>query len=72
MPLRPGHTPAVVSQNIQEFTGGPKYEQTSKKFGARKAHQQAVAVALSNARKDGVGKQNTPGAMNTAQRSVAD
>lgn len=50
MPLKAGSSQAVVSQNIREFTGGKTYQKTQKKFGASKAHKQAVAVALRSAR----------------------
>jgi hypothetical protein len=51
MPLKPGSSQPVISQNIREFNTGPTYAKTAAKFGAAKANKQAVAVALSNARK---------------------
>ena len=51
MPLQPGSSQTVVSDNIREFSHGQTYQKTQRKFGASKAHKQAVAVALSNARK---------------------
>ena len=47
MPLTPG---APVGDTIREFQTGKTYAKTSKKFGAAKAHKQAVAVALKNRR----------------------
>jgi hypothetical protein len=51
MPLKPGSSKRVVSSNIREFHGGPTYEHTKSKFGKKRADAQAVAVALSSARK---------------------
>ena len=51
MPLKPGSSQAVVSQNIREFHTGPTYQHTKEKFGKARADKQAVAVALSNARR---------------------
>lgn len=51
MPLKRGTSNSVKSENIKEFTRGPTYAKTRKKFGARRAHKQAVAVAMSEARK---------------------
>jgi hypothetical protein len=51
MPLQPGKSREIVSQNIREFHGGPTYERTKKKFGKKTADKQAVAAALSNARR---------------------
>ena len=48
MPLKPG---APVGQSIRELKTGSTYAQTAGKFGAKKAHKQSVAIALSNARK---------------------
>lgn len=50
-PLKPGSSPKTISSNIREFHEGPTYEHTLQKFGKDKANKQAVAVALSNARK---------------------
>ena len=50
MPLKPG---APVGDTIREFKTGATYARTTKKFGAAKAHKQAVAVALHNRRKGG-------------------
>lgn len=51
MPLTPGKSKKVISKNISELHGGNTYSKTSKKFGKKKADKQAVAIALSNARK---------------------
>lgn len=51
MPLIKSGSKAAVSKNISEFHGGKTYNKTTAKFGKRKADLQAVAVALSNARK---------------------
>jgi hypothetical protein len=55
MPLKPGKSQAIVSQNIEEFHRGETYQRTKAKFGKDKANKQAVAVALSKA-----GKSNRP------------
>jgi hypothetical protein len=51
MPLKPGKSRKVVSENIREFHGGKTYRRTEAKFGKKKADAQAVAAAMSNARK---------------------
>ena len=53
MPLTPG---APVGDTIREFSAGKTFQRTTKKFGASKAHKQAVAVALQNRRKGKRGK----------------
>lgn len=53
MPLKPGSSKAVVSQNISEFHTGKTYAHTAAKFGKDRANKQAIAVALSTARKYG-------------------
>lgn len=53
MPLREGNSPKIVSQNIREFHTGKTYAHTLSKFGKAKANKQAIAVALSTARKYG-------------------
>jgi hypothetical protein len=50
MPLKSGKSKKVVSGNISEFHKGKTYAATKKKFGAKKANAQAIAVALSTAR----------------------
>lgn len=51
MPLRPGSSRKVISANISEFAKGKTFAKTSLKFGKKRALKQAVAVALSSARK---------------------
>jgi hypothetical protein len=51
MPLKKGSSSKVVSANIRELHGGKTYARTAAKFGKEKANKQAVAIALSQARK---------------------
>lgn len=51
MPLRKGKSKKVVSQNISELHSGKTYTATKSKFGKKKADKQAVAIAMSTARK---------------------
>jgi len=51
MPLKPGKSKKVVSENISEFHKGETYSKTKKKFGKEKADKQAVAVAMNKKRK---------------------
>ncbi len=51
MPLKKGKSKAVVSDNISEFHKGPTYAKTKAKHGKNTADKQAVAVAMSTARK---------------------
>jgi|WetSurMetagenome_2_1015567.scaffolds.fasta_scaffold15368_16 hypothetical protein len=51
MPLKKGKSDKVIGENISEFRKGEKFAKTEKKFGADKARRQAIAVALSQARK---------------------
>lgn len=51
MPLKPGKSKKVVSENISEFHKGPTFAKTAKKFGKKTADRQAVAAALSTKRK---------------------
>jgi hypothetical protein len=51
MPIQPGHSQKTISHNIEELHEGPQYARTKKKFGAKKANAQAVAIALSESRK---------------------
>ena len=53
MPLKKSKSKKVISENIVEFHEGKTYASTLKKFGKKKADQQAVAVALSTAREAG-------------------
>lgn len=55
MPLKKGSSQATISENISEFHKGATYGKTQEKFGKAKADKQAVAVALSTARKSGGG-----------------
>ena len=51
MPLKSGSSPATVSTNIKELHTGKTFAHTAEKFGKERADKQAVAIALSNARK---------------------
>lgn len=51
MPLKKGKSKKVISSNISEFHTGKTYAKTKAKFGKAKADKQAVAVALSTARR---------------------
>ena len=51
MPLKQGSSQAPVSQNIRELHKGATYASTKAKYGKHRADQQAVAIALANARK---------------------
>ena len=51
MPLIQSAKPKDVSQNISEFHTGKTYAHTKAKFGKKDADRQAIAVALSTARK---------------------
>jgi Family of unknown function (DUF6496) len=51
MPLKSGSSTQTVSHNIEELHSGPTYAHTKGKFGAERANKQAVAIALSEARK---------------------
>lgn len=53
MPLYKGTSRKTISKNISEFSGGKTYSHTARKFGKAKARKQAIAVALSQARKSG-------------------
>jgi hypothetical protein len=48
MPLRKGGK-KYVGSNIKEFMTGKTYKKTKRKFGAKKARKQAIAVALKTA-----------------------
>ena len=51
MPLKRGSSQKTVSSNIRELHGGKTYARTAAKFGKEKANDQAIAIALSEARK---------------------
>ncbi len=51
MPLKFGSDKRVVSENISELRSGKTYAHTKEKFGKDRANKQAVAIALSQARK---------------------
>src|SRR5215472_4559523 len=53
MPLEAGKSQAVISRNISELHTGKTFAKTKKKFGAKKAHKQSIAIAMSKAREDG-------------------
>ncbi len=53
MPLKRGASQSTVSQNISELHKGKTFARTRRKFGKKKADKQAVAIALSQARKSG-------------------
>jgi hypothetical protein len=50
MPLLKGKSKKVIKKNFREFGEGKTYAATKKKFGARKANKQRIAVVLSTAR----------------------
>jgi hypothetical protein len=50
MPLEKGRSQKTISKNISELHTGKTYAHTAKKFGAKKAQKQSVAIALSKAR----------------------
>lgn len=53
MPLAEGKSRETVSTNISELHSGKTYAHTKQKFGKEKADKQAVAIAMSQARKSG-------------------
>lgn len=56
MPLKKGTSQKTISKNIGELHGGKTYSHTMEKFGKAKADKQAVAIALSEARKSNKAK----------------
>lgn len=53
MPLKKGKSKKTISSNISEFHKGKTFAHTAAKFGKAKANKQAIAVAMSTARKSG-------------------
>lgn len=53
MPLRKGTSRKTISNNIREFHTGKTFRRTEQKFGRATAERQAVAAALSTARRRG-------------------
>lgn len=53
MPLKKGTSRKTISENIREFRKGETYARTARKYGTERAKRQAIAVALSQARKSG-------------------
>jgi hypothetical protein len=53
MPLKKGKSGKKISSNISEFSKGPTFKKTKAKFGADKAHQQAIAAAMNQAGESG-------------------
>lgn len=51
MPLKKGKSKKVLQENIREFHKGKTFAKTKKKFGAKKAQKQAVAVAFAMRKK---------------------
>ena len=51
MPLKKGKSKKIINENISEFHTGKTYSATKAKFGKVKADKQAIAVAMSQARK---------------------
>ena len=51
VPLHPGSSNKVKSENISEFHTGPTYAHTKAKFGKARADAQAIAAAYANAKR---------------------
>ncbi len=51
MPLKTGKSQKTISSNISELHKGKTYAKTAKKFGKNKAQKQAIAIAMSKAKK---------------------
>ena len=56
MPLTSGTSNDVVSANISELHGGKTYARTKRRYGKKKAHKQAIAIALSKKRESATKK----------------
>lgn len=50
MPLQEGSSKKTISSNIAELHHAKTFSRTAKKFGKKKAEQQAVAIAFEKAR----------------------
>jgi len=53
MPLQKGKSKKTIGKNIAELHSGKTFAKTAAKFGKDKANKQAIAIALSEARKSG-------------------
>jgi hypothetical protein len=51
MPLKRGKGKKTFRSNVREFTKGPTFAKTSRKYGKRRALKQAVAVAYAAQRR---------------------
>ena len=51
MPLKQGKSQKTISSNIKELHTGQTFQKTEAKEGKKAADKQAVAIALSEARK---------------------
>lgn len=51
MTLASGTSKRVISANIRELHTGKTYKQTRKRYGAKKANDQATAIAMKKAGK---------------------
>jgi len=51
MPLKHGSSEKTISYNIAELHKGPQYERTKREHGKAVADRQAVAIAMSHARR---------------------
>ncbi len=51
MPLTPGKSQSTISSNIEELHHGPQYARTKAGHGSSVANKQAIAIAMSEARK---------------------
>jgi hypothetical protein len=56
MPMAKGKSKSTISSNIREFHTGKTYARTAAKFGKKTADRQAVAAAMSQARRSGGGR----------------